>query len=153
MFIQMLSAGMMLVAKPVAAEALPEVTGTHFLAIDTREPSFNPVETTRIPYRPDTSCYNWVLTVAPEDRAIAVREVFELPASAEQWGQDPTGVTAVSRDRTRAVTEIEETLDDGVLTHGWCVAEGDPIGPHRIRVFVGDQLLHDFRFEVVAENY
>ena len=153
---------MTLIAIAVAAQGggktdLPAVTDTQFLVADGSGP---PVASTQVPYRPNTSCYWWVITVAPASRELAIREVFELPGSAPIWGGDPTtgvpddgSVTAVNRDRSIGVTEFVDSLDDGMITHGWCVAEGDPTGPHRIRVFVGDALLHEFRFEVVAESY
>lgn len=152
-----------LIAIAIAAQAsgksgLPTITDTHFLVAD--GPG-QPVESTRVPYRPNSSCYTWVITVPPESRELAVREVFELPGSAPIWGSDPASgipeqddgsVTAVNRDRSTGVTEFSDSLEDGAITHGWCVAEGDPTGPHRIRVFVGDAMLHEFRFEVVAES-
>lgn len=153
-----------LIAIAIAAQGggkggVPTVTDTHFLVDDG---SGQPVDSTRVPYRPRTSCYSWVIAVPAERRELAVREVFELPDSAPTWGsdsdlgvveQDDGSVTAVNRDRSTGVTEFRDSLEDGLIVHGWCVAEGDPTGPHRIRVFVGDTLLHEFRFEVVAESY
>ena len=111
------------------------------------------IETGRIPHRPETSCYQWAIAVEPEDRLLVVRELFELPGAADQWNTDPKLDTLVTSDRSRSVTQFEDSLDDGIITHGWCVAEGDPTGPHRIRVYAGDRLLHEFRFEVVGETY
>ena len=62
-------------------------------------------------------------------------------------------VTVTNGDGSIGVTEFAESLDDGEISHGWCVADGDPIGRHRIRVFIGDQMLQEFRFEVVEETY
>ena len=129
---------------------MPKVIAAHFLVTNGQ---LDPVETTTVPYRPDASCYTWLLNVAPEEREISVREVFQLPASAQTWGDDPTSVTAVNRNRSTAVTEFTDSLADGVISHGWCVAQGDPSGPHRIRVFAGDQLLHEFRFTVIEQPY
>ena len=139
---------------------LPAVTATHFLVSNGSE---TPVESRRVPYRPGSSCYQWVIEVPREDRELAVREVFELPGAARSWGgedfdpeetepEDDT-VTVVNRDRSTGVTEFADSLDDGAISHGWCVADGDPTGAHRIRVFIGDRLLREFRFEVVPETY
>jgi hypothetical protein len=159
---------LVLAAQTASAEALPVVTATHFLAMDPTRGEAGIVETRRIPHRPGASCYQWVIAVAPESRRLAIRELFELPAPAEQWGTDPNPFTevttevttdlsnqftAVAADRSRAVTQIDESLDDGLLTHGWCVAEGDPAGLHRIRVFVGERLLHQFDFEIIHDTY
>ena len=150
MFLTAIVASLALAASDTAKGDVPTVLEAHFLAIDAQG---EVVETTSIPHRPGASCYSWVLLVEPENRTLSVRELFELPDSAETWNSDPSAVTVVNRDRSGAVTEFEESLGDGVITHSWCVAEGDPVGPHRIRVFVGDRLLHDFRFSVVAESY
>ena len=155
---------MTLIAIAIAAQGSgkaepPTIINTHFLVAD--GPG-QPVESNRVPHRPNRSCYSWAITVPPASRELAVREVFELPGSAPIWGDDPASgvpapddgsVTAVNRDRSTGVTEFTDSLADGLIAHGWCVAEGDPIGPHRIRVFVGDALLHEFRFEVVADSY
>jgi hypothetical protein len=128
----------------------PAVLETHFLGTNQQGEM---VETTNIRHRPGSSCYTWVILVEPESRELAVREVFELPDSAQNWNSGPSEVTVVNRERSGAVTEFSDSLDDGLITHGWCVAEGDPIGRHRIRVFVGDRLLHEFRFNIVTDAY
>ena len=139
---------------------LPTVSATHFLV---RDGADMPVESPRVPYRPGSSCYEWVIEVRPENRTLAVREVFELPGAARSWGgvdfdadavaPENDALTVVNGDRSTGVTEFTDSLDDGVISHGWCVAEGDPTGAHRIRVFIGDRLLQEFRFSVVAESY
>jgi hypothetical protein len=128
----------------------PTVTAAHFLVSNGQ---LEAVETTIVPYLPGTSCYTWRLEVAPEDRDLSVREEFELPGSPPTWGEEPTGFTAVNRDRSTAVTEFMDSLGDGMISHGWCVAQGDPSGAHRIRVFAGDRLLHEFRFTVFEQPY
>ena len=147
------SAAAALSAAAPAADAAPVVTGTHFFAIDARGAAPELTETNRVPLRPETSCYEWVIRVQPEDRTVTIHELLELPAAPEHWELDPDFATAVTADRSRAVTELEESLADGFMSNSWCVSEGDPTGPHRIRVYAGDRLLHDFRFEVVAETY
>src|ERR1051325_10481051 len=129
------------------------VLGAHFYAQDLRggEPRIS--ETTTIPLRPNTSCYGWSLEVPPRAGSVAIREVFELPG-AGQWGivNSKDEVSAVTSGRNAAVTEFQAPLNEGVIAHSWCVAPGAPAGPHRIRVFQGDRLLHEFRFELVAER-
>ncbi|HTU10577.1 MAG TPA: hypothetical protein VMG08_06715 [Allosphingosinicella sp.] len=95
-------------------------------------------------------CYGWALRVEPEERTVSIREVFELPAPGN-WNVGDQ-MSAVARNARTAVTQFEAPLSEGVITHGWCVAEGDPAGPHRIRVYHGETLLRDFRFTVTAET-
>ena len=112
----------------------------------------NEVPTTRIKYAPGKSCYSWILRVIPQDASVTLQENFRLPAPATQWNSDPA-TTIVSSRKSEATTIVPESLEDGILTHGWCVAEGDPTGKHEIEVFHNDRLLHRFKFEVSEELY
>ena len=131
----------------------PEVLSDHFFVTSAAAPQSEPVETTNVPYRPGSSCYHWAIAVEPEPRSLTVREVFDLPGPAERWNSAPSELTLVRPDDSGAITEIQESLEDGLITHGWCVAQGDPVGRYRIRVFVGDQLLREFGFNVVDESF
>jgi hypothetical protein len=144
-----LSAG----APPSAAGVT--VTGVEFLSERILGNGQAAVEATRrIPHVPG-SCYRWVIKVAPGTRNVAIREVFALPEPALRWGGAdgvPHSRTTVAPDRASAVTRLDETLEDGILTNSWCVAEGDPIGVYRIRVYAGARLLHRFDFRVQRET-
>jgi len=107
------------------------------------------IETTRVPYIVDTSCYRWTIafTAGQGDRQFTER--FTLPDSASSWGDTEGEATTVSRDRRVAVTKVFADLSEGLVTHGWCVAAGDPLGQYRIEVFDGKRLLKRFDFKVV----
>lgn len=50
-----------------------------------------------------------------------------------------------------AVTTLELVPDsEGWISHGWCAAEGDPLGPHRLDVSADGVELAKFEFDVVA---
>ena len=53
-----------------------------------------------------------------------------------------------SADRTTAIAEAFAPLDDGWIGNDWCIAEGDPLGPHSIEVFTEERLARRFEFEV-----
>lgn len=141
-----------LLAQAAPSDSAPVVKGAEFFTEDKRtaEPAVQPG--TRVPNRPDTSCYHWAVFVEAEQRSVRVREAFKLPAPAKQWGTGP-GRTDVIEDRSGAVTEFDDDLSDGLISNGWCVAAGDPSGDHQIRVYVGDRLLHIFDFRVEPELY
>ena len=146
---------LVLAAQPaLAAPPPPKVTGARFVS-ESASATGTFVGTAIVPHRPD-SCYRWEIDVQPEDRDLIVREDFVLPAPAVSWG-GADGVegspTRVDPDRAGATTLVQESLEDGRLTHGWCVAEGDPLGLYVISVHAGDVLLHRFRFRVVPETY
>lgn len=107
------------------------------------------LETSRIKYRVEQSCYRWVLNVPAEPRRLTVTETLRLPRAASNWDGAELSSTEVSFDRATGTTTLSEDLSDGEITNSWCIAEGDPAGPHRIDVHVGKTLLHSFRFELV----
>lgn len=149
--------GAALAAQPVAeapapSDAPPVVADAYMVAIDTRDPAGGIVKTTRIAHRPGTSCYNWVIAVPPEDRSIAIREEFRLPAPAAEWNSAPEEGLDVAADRRSGVTRFDVSLAEGLITHGWCVAKGDPLGAYRIRVYAGGRLLKQFDFLVVPDG-
>jgi len=147
-----LLAGLLLGAGAQGGDDL-NVLGTHFFVEDLRDRSIR--ESTRVPLRPITTCYRWRIDVPPEDRTIAVREVFRLPQAAPEWGiqQSPEReFTAVSQDRVSAVTEFQAPLAQGSFGHGWCVAQGDPAGTHVMRIYVGERLVHSFEFQVEPDT-
>ena len=131
-----------LAAQPAEGGSPVLVTGARFLGDGQGQAG-----ATAIPHVAVSSCYRWEIDVAPQDRSMTIHERFELPAPAPLWGSG--AATIVAPDRASAVTQIQESLSDGLLTHGWCVAEGDPVGPHRIIVYAGERVLYEFRFNVV----
>ena len=135
------------VAQPV--ERPPVVSDSRFFAMDGGQSELR--ETSTIPLRTG-QCYGWALRVEPEERNVSIREVFELPAPGNWNVSAENEASAVSRNQRTAVTEFQAPLGAGVITHSWCVAEGDPAGPHRIRVYHGETLLQDFHFTLVPET-
>ncbi|TFI57302.1 hypothetical protein E2493_15650 [Sphingomonas parva] len=124
-----------------------KVLEAEFYAFDADDP--DRAEATRIvPYVPETSCFGWEIRVPPADRTIRVREVLILPAPPRTWNTDES-ITTISTDRRRAETELEQDLSEGMLSNDWCIADGDPLGRHRIEVYEGRRLLRRFDFQVV----
>lgn len=136
------------------ASSPPVVLDARFYVQDLRNRADDMRQSNVVPLRPATSCYHWSIDVRPENRSVTVREVFELPGTAGRWGVDPTGtaVSDIAADNSAATTFFQESLGDGLLTHGWCVAQGDPAGRHRMRIYVGDHLLREFEFIVVPDT-
>ncbi len=107
--------------------------------------------TTAIPYIPGRSCYRWTIRVKPRRGIAAVSERFTLPAEPEVWGgveNSTESGTKLSSSRRIAVTDLIVPTKTGRFDHSWCVAQGDPEGPHRIDVFQGKRLLRRFDFRI-----
>lgn len=104
-------------------------------------------ETDRVPLRPEGACYRWRLHFSKNAVGeLAWAEEFELPAKPEIW-QHPDRFE-LNKDRTVAVTKKQETPKDGWISHGWCVAKGDPPGKYVIKVYVQDRMARSFEFVV-----
>ena len=133
----------------VAEPPFREYRGSSLFAVDPRTEERYP--TVAVPYRPGAICFEWVQFFAGENRVVSVRETVELPAAPASWGSAPAQGTRVDADGRRAVTEFSDSLEDGQIDGRWCVAEGDPLGPYRIRIEADGQLLEEIRFEMVAD--
>ena len=104
-------------------------------------------ETDRVPLTPGEACYNWGLHLSktpPGD--VAWTEELEIPAKPAIWQHSDK--FELSKERTVAVTKKSQTPKDGWISHGWCVAKGDPAGRYVIKVYVGEGLAKTFEFFV-----
>jgi hypothetical protein len=114
-------------------------------------------EDSRVPMLPQNACYSWYLRSVESGAQVRAVERMTLPVAID-WGtvgETPEDITQIEEGGKVAVTTLDMTTDaDGWLTHGWCVASGDPPGPHTIEVSVDGASVASFSFEVVApETY
>lgn len=102
---------------------------------------------TAVPLLPGRACFSWQIRLENAPDTLDVREVLQLPAPAGHWG---TMGSSISADSTAAKTDrtIVPT-SDGWIGARWCLAPGDPLGPHTISVTAGGWLSETFQFEVV----
>jgi len=94
------------------------------------------------------ACYNWHLRLEKVKGAVAVTEIYTLPAPATTWNLGPTSATSLSSDRLTATTKRTLLPNGNWISAGWCVAGGDPVGEHRIDILSGDTVLKTFRFDL-----
>ncbi|ESW83898.1 hypothetical protein X770_25235 [Mesorhizobium sp. LSJC269B00] len=138
-------------ATPSSAQA-PTATDSEFLVSVTEADGATHVRPSNIvPLIPDSACFEWRVRLAQGDRLVSVTEVFALPAEPRQWGGidgNEYSLSKLSGDRRVSETTMFYKPQDGWISHGWCMAEGDPIGPYSIKVLVGDRLVHKFDFSV-----
>jgi hypothetical protein len=135
-------------ASPAAAlevaESVLQVSYLH----NSRNYTFND---TYVPLLPGNACYTWYIRVDAPETPLTVVERLTLPVGIDWGTQSPE--TVVEPDGRSAVTTSSMTTDgEGWFSHGWCVAEGDPAGPHLIEVSVDGQQLASFPFEVLAAD-
>jgi hypothetical protein len=107
---------------------------------------------TVVPLLPGNTCYNWYVKLAETSTALTLTERLTLPRSID-WGSvasDPNDGIEILESGTVAVSTLPVSTDEfGWITHGWCAAKGDPLGPHTIEVAVDGEALASFAFDVV----
>ncbi len=103
------------------------------------------------------ACYNWWIRLAEGDAPKTAVERLILPAAPADWGDaavNPDDGVEISEDGRLATSTFVPEPSDGWITNGWCVAEGDPPGPHRIEVEMDGAELAAYDFELVLpEDY
>ncbi|MDB5541935.1 MAG: hypothetical protein JWQ89_3662 [Devosia sp.] len=113
---------------------------------------------TVVPLLPGNACYNWYVRLAEGPAPANVTETLKLPIALADWGTlatDPDDGIDISADGTVAVRTFMPELDaEGWFSHSWCVAAGDPTGPHSIEIAVDGKSLTTYYFQVVLpEDY
>ncbi|NIA72440.1 hypothetical protein HBA54_28015 [Pelagibius litoralis] len=105
-----------------------------------------------VPFLPNRACFGWQIKLSDAPPVIRYREVLTLPSAPKFWSgeNDEYSSHRFSADRTTATTEEFAAPKDGWLSSRWCIAEGDPTGPHSIDVYIDDRLARRFEFEVRA---
>lgn len=93
--------------------------------------------------------YGWYILFKTDKPTVVWREEFELPVAPPTWGPgEALGVFTVSPDRRTAVTERVIPTGLGFIANEWRYASGDPIGPHKMRVYIDGQLIREFSFSI-----
>lgn len=114
--------------------------------------SLTETRTDIVPNIAEKSCFAWVLKFEPQDRLAHIIEVLTLPSPPASWGgveDDPFSTVEVSGDKRSATNSRFEKLDAGQLESEWCVAAGDPDGPHHFVISEGRDELAKLDFEIV----
>ncbi len=83
-------------------------------------------------------------------KTVRVKEVFVLPQAPARWGIGPQ--TKLSHDLTQATTRdrVDLAASNGWLSSAWTVSAGDPPGRYKMLVYLDDQLVKTFEFDVEA---
>lgn len=93
--------------------------------------------------------YGWYITFKANKPTVIWREEFELPEAPPTWGPgEAMGIYTISPDRKTAVTERIIPTRLGFIANEWRYAPGDPIGAHKMRVYIDGQLIREFQFNI-----
>ena len=93
--------------------------------------------------------FGWFIVFKTDKPTVVWREEFELPTEPPTWGPgEAMGIFQVSPDRKTAVTERIIPTKLGFIANEWRFASGDPVGPHKMRVYIDGQLIREFSFSI-----
>jgi hypothetical protein len=93
--------------------------------------------------------YGWYIVFKTEKPTVIWREEFELPVPPPTWGPgEAMGIYTISPDRKTAVTERIIPTRLGFIANEWRYAPGDPIGSHKMRIYIDGQLIREFSFDI-----
>ncbi len=105
-------------------------------------------ETDKFPAIP-AAPYGWYILFKTSKPTVVWREEFELPEAPPTWGPgEAMGIFSISPDRKTAVTERIIPTRLGFIANEWRYAPGDPIGAHKMRVYIDGQLIREFSFDI-----
>lgn len=105
-------------------------------------------ETDKFPAIP-AAPYGWYILFKTNKPTVVWREEFELPEAPPTWGPgEAMGIFNISPDRKTAVTERIIPTRLGFIANEWRYAPGDPIGAHKMRVYIDGQLIREFSFDI-----
>lgn len=117
---------------------------------------FNPLETgeelfvvsRKVPLKENQS-FGWVIILGTKKPIIRWREEMTLPAAPVTWGSvEPQDGRIITNDRRTSIIEREVMPYQGLISHSWVVAPGDPKGHYIIRIIVENRLQEVFEFDV-----
>ena len=93
--------------------------------------------------------YGWYIVFKTDKPTVIWREEFELPIPPPTWGPgEAMGIYTISPDRKTAVTERIIPTRLGFIANEWRYAPGDPIGAHKMRIYIDGQLIREFAFDI-----
>jgi len=136
---------------PGQAAAATVEAAEFVVAITDDDGNARSIEADIVPYLPGRACFGWQLRFADAPGVIQYREILKLPEAPAFWSGegDSYSTHSYSADRTTATTEAFAAPDaEGWIYSSWCIAPGDPVGAHSIEVYIDDELVRRFDFEV-----
>ena len=139
------------VVGPVKNQLKPEVSLVLaefglFNPLDSGEQVFVPSRT--VPHN-ENQRYSWIVFLDTKKTTVRWREEFTLPAAPAIWDSAETqGSQFISEDKRVSILHKEVEPQQGLISHSWTVAPGDPKGRYIIRVIIENRLEEVFEFDV-----
>ena len=100
-----------------------------------------------VPLIPGKSCYRWEIELDTYLVSIPTKEIFILPETPKVWSADE-GEQTLHHDNKISVLEGNIKVENRIIAHTWCIAEGDPAGNYKLEVYIKGVLIETFSFVV-----
>ncbi len=106
------------------------------------------IPTKKVPFQEGVA-YGWRIQLKDYKGEVTWREVLQLPKPPESWATSNTENFSLSPDGRAANIQRTDKIKDGLIKNSWTIANGDPMGKHKIEVYIGDRSIATFEFEIV----
>lgn len=107
--------------------------------------------TNKVPLK-EGDAYGWRIKIdnyQSKMGKIKWREVLRLPNHPELWKTENRENFSLSKDGKTATSQRTEIPVNGIIENFWTITPGDPLGKHQIEVYINDNLVATFDFEIV----
>jgi hypothetical protein len=109
------------------------------------------IPTTNVPLL-DGYSYGWRIHFKKYKGKVTWREILQLPKVPETWGTQNGENFSLSPDGSAAITSRTDYVENSMIQNTWAITTGDPLGKHRIDVFIDGRRVARFNFDVMAAS-
>ncbi|XHR81736.1 MAG: hypothetical protein ACFKPT_26590 [Gloeotrichia echinulata GP01] len=106
------------------------------------------IPTDKVPFE-EGSKYGWRIQLQNYKGEVTWREVLQLPNRPDTWGIDSGQELSISANGQEAVTKRTVKTTHGLIQNFWTITPGDPVGKHKIAVYIDDRMIASMEFEIV----
>jgi hypothetical protein len=127
---------------------IPIISSKFFVGIrNSKDEEFVWTESNFVQLTPDNSCYSWEIELDTELISIPTKEILILPNTPKVWNSKE-GEQTLHHDNKISVLEGNIKVENRIIAHTWCIAEGDPAGSYKLEIYIKGVLLETFSFVV-----
>ncbi|MDF5721383.1 MAG: hypothetical protein PUP91_13075 [Rhizonema sp. PD37] len=93
--------------------------------------------------------YGWRIQLKDYQGEVTWREILQLPKHPETWGTTDGEHFSIGAHGTEGVTTRTQLIKNGIIQDYWTVVSGDPIGKHKIDIYINERRIASFEFETI----
>ncbi len=96
--------------------------------------------------------YGWRLQLKDYQGEVTWREILQLPKHPDTWGTTDGEHFSITAHGTEGVTTRTQFIKNGIIQDYWTVVSGDPIGKHKIDIYINERRIASFEFETIPAS-